>query len=344
MKSYFNLISLWLIVLRLKSKNIRFNRINLKKSHKSLVICLGGIGDFLILIKLLNNYKDSTRFEILVYDEVINLGHKYLNNQYHILLKYSEYEIIDFSSYSKIYSIRSTQDILRILLKKGKKFKFYSNYIYDDFRLFSRLFSLLSPKFKKRFYSLNHMYFVFFNILFSSLKIKDSKVTPILIRKLSFSKKLVAIHVGGKDPIRRLKLSTIKEIIELRPDVTFTLLGNLSDSLDYPLNEFNYANCNYSLNKYTLEDLGDFLLSVNVVICPDSMIVHYCDLLGVPVIGLMGNALPELYGSMNKESKTFSRNPKCSPCSKIECGIFNNFSCIQDIKPIEIASLLKSYV
>ena len=73
------------------------------------------------------------------------------------------------------------------------------------------------------------------------------------------------------------------------------------------------------------------------------MVMHLAALCNLPLVAIMGNALPETFGPRPQTDNQIilSRNPDCSPCSRKTCHKINGNSCVQDISSEEILQSLR---
>ncbi len=90
---------------------------------------------------------------------------------------------------------------------------------------------------------------------------------------------------------------------------------------------------------FTARQLGVFLKKCDLLISPDSGVVHIANALGVPMVVLFG---PGEYGRYRPYSKIntiiINKNAECAPCFKLRC---KNKKCMQSIRPEEVLAAAK---
>jgi ADP-heptose:LPS heptosyltransferase len=331
----------WIIVWLLMQNNKYY-----KSNKKNLVIANGGIGDSIILIGILIKYKKNVEnWDLLTKKNSSKLFEKHLPNYFdNIYLQLDEIEF-NKDNYTDIYSIRMGYTDIKELYLKNYNGRFHPNEWYDNARILSRVFSILSTKYKKNYYRKTHISEIFKKTLNidEKDKINFKKNNAIKINPKT-NLITIGIHVGGSEPIRKLKIETIIEIVHLMPDYNFILIGDKEDSKKFSIENFNSNNIAYKIGSVELNHVSELLKDINIVVAPDSMIMHYCDFLNIPLIAIMGNALTETYGPRHTQYKVINRNPRCAPCSRSNCEIFNGYSCIQDINAIEIKKAIESII
>lgn len=335
--------------LRLKSKNINVYKSNL------IITCVAGIGDVLMTMPLLQKIYEnfSIKPDILINSNAKDL---FFNNPYvgNIIF----YDVIKtqlstnnfFDNYNIILSSRSNDLIIKSLFKKKDNFYFDYNRSYESLRLFTRIFSKLSNNYRKKYYGKKHIY-EFYNEIGLDLFTTNKFIFPKIYSKdiplelsyfISLYPKFLILHVGGSDKIRKLKLSLINRL--LTSEANIILVGDINDKIYYKQNLINLDKNFNALGLLNINQLNYLIDKSLGTIVPDSMVMHLASLHNKPQIAIMGNALNKTWGPIfNKNSVILSRNPKCSPCSKKSCTIFNGFSCVQDISYDEIRESLLTF-
>lgn len=214
------------------------------------------------------------------------------------------------------------------------------NPLYERLRLGSRVLSKLSDKYRKYFYSRLHMA----DILLAMIKARPchdgialnfSLENTKILNSIQLPSKYVVINIGGRDKIRHLKVELIIDVAK-RLTIPLILLGDYTGcNLDFSKVSANIFNL---IGKTNLSDLYFLIENAELVIAPDSMIMHMAAATDTSLIAIMGNALAETYGPYNCKSrvKILTRAPHCSPCSRIVCTKFSGNSCVQDISSDEI--------
>jgi ADP-heptose:LPS heptosyltransferase len=327
-----------------------------KQNNKiPLFVSIAGIGDLFLSTPLIKNLSlhYNRKIDILINESALSIVENldyigkiyFISNNNSVLCTEKDFKI-DFNLYTVIYSNRISYEILLLLFKKMIFIYIVPNPLYERFRLFSRITSKISNKYRKSFYSS-------FHILDINLKMSPPNHTYIkYLPEISsenysneiFSKflykdhKIVLINVGGKDEIRKLKPNLIENILT-NNKFNFILVGDIIDQKRYPIEDnFNVIN---KIGKISLNQIKGLIEKVDCCILPDSLILHIASTTNTPIIALMGNALEETFGPVISTNKiVLSRLPSCSPCSKIECDKYSGFSCVQDISSQEIYSAI----
>lgn len=303
-----------------------------------LIVLLGGIGDSILAIEpIIEFLRLNKRAEINV---LVKKEHAALLKHHLLDIKIITYceNLIDYGIYDLIILLKSDIEVkLNIINFSKKSTVIVLNPIFDNIHPLKKLTLKLSVLHRKNFYAKYHMKDIFCQMLRVAIATKintNSRVTNSLN---------VGLHVAGSNPIRQLLPSILSDVIISCPDYIFHIIGGKSDYFRYEslLNNSNVINL---IGELDLIDLGQYISNLDLVICPDSMVLHYADSLGITVISIMGNAMQETYGPYhNSKEFVLTRNPNCSPCSRIICNKFNGFSCIQDIKAFEIIEMLDKF-
>lgn len=290
-----------------------------------ILVLLGGIGDSIIAFDLIQNIKE--KFRILTYRQ----------HQCLFRVHFQNLNFIEYNEKNEYYIYNSKI----ILLKSNEKFKEWIyrnrnngntvvfNPLFDNRSLAQRFLFLLSRSRKKQFYATRHMK-NYYSQMLNLGNIKTKNVPKIKTKLVK-----VGIHVSGSVDLRSLRIEFIHDLITELEAEQFYLYGSRDDVDKYSNIKRGDKVINL-IGKIELNELSTYLQKMDLVICPDSMIMHYCDYLGVPVIGLMGNSLPELYGLFHQSENIVARNMKCAPCALSRCNKINGYSCIQDIKAMEV--------
>jgi len=327
-----NILNISIVDYRLRKLE---NQDEVNSKEIKLIVLLGGIGDTILALDLLHLMLDE-KFEVLVYKSQFELVDNFLPRN---SIKIYESDSINYLD-KNIILLKSTLSFkLMLINKKFRINKIVFNPLYDGISIVVRFKNFISSSSKKNFYSRRHIKNIFANML----NVDINKRIRFINEKHNINNRNIGIHVSGSIEIKRLKVTLLQEIIGSRNDLIFYLFGSNDDKSRYNILSEN-INVVSLIGKTNLSNLSDYLLKMDLVICPDSMIMHYCDYLGVPVIALMGNALAETYGPFNSKKNTLSRAPDCSPCSRTTCDKFHGYSCIQDISSAEILDKLNSLI
>lgn len=317
----------------LKNKNII--------SGNNLVICKGGIGDTIICINIMNTCSNfCSKTVILTKADQIDFIQKFCKHKLLGITSDIDETYCKINSIQNIYSIRSNPKELSEIASYNCIRYISVNPVFDRIRLITRLMSAISHTYKKIYYSRQNMQLIQSNILNLTLPVSTKqKIQQSSIVYGNFdSNRNIGLHVAGGECIRKIKKETIKSLIESMPEYTFHLLGSAVDVADYPENYFTQTNCIYKIGHLKLSEMPNELSKYKLVVCPDSMIMHLSDSLYIPVVALMGNALPSTWGPIYATSKIISLDPKCSPCKMTSCKVYGGNSCIQAIEPLTIKS------
>ena len=308
-------------------------------ANKIGIIISAGIGDNLLLAKLINYLKNKNPKASIVILTKKNSKEIHICNQYVdevIVFEEIPREKIfeEIKLCGKIYSIRTPfWLVVKLFTNYGGSIEF--NPFYERFRLCSRIKSKLSKKYKKDFYSRIHISNLFIpsneKVSLKEITFKFNNNTESILPKLD-SQTYILIHTGGYDNIRKLLPSTIKTLIQ-KINFIVVLIGEESSD-DYS----DMKNCLDLRGKTSLANLNQLIKSAMCVIAPDSMIMHMTCFTETPLVAIMGNALQETYGPIRSDFKTIilNKSPDCSPCSKVNCGKYAGVSCVQSIDPFDI--------
>jgi ADP-heptose:LPS heptosyltransferase len=348
--------------------SIRYNlNFLFKKNNKTniLIIQLSGIGDSILSISFIENYKNlypnnsiniiitETSMDIFYLNKNISNIYLFKNDKIYSTTSNKSYYIHDFLhsfSFSSIISFRLNLEILKNILFYSAIY--YPNPLFEKLRLKSRLFSFFSKNYKKNYYSKFHVANLHSNLI-SNIKLKnlteitivDQIPTDLLNYLNKNNNKFALFHFSGADPIRKLNLDKIQQILNKSKD-NIILLGNKSDNYyirDIIIN--NHFNATGILN---FNQIAFLLKKCKYIISVDSSIMHLASTIpNIKLIAIMGNSLVDYYGPYNYKNNNnitiLHRNPICSPCSNTFCNKFNGFSCVQDIESHEILNSTQLY-
>ena len=300
----------------------------------SLVILLGGIGDTILAFDALRLFtKASHNFDLVVSKSHISI----LKLNVPEVRSFVTLQDVAHIKYKNIYFLKSgRKEKAALLLSHLNQASYHLNPVFDNISPYRKVLNLLGKS--KNFYAKKHMRDVFLEILLPNTFLEKYCWYYPSSKKY----KNIGIHVAGSTPIKNLHVDTIKSIIHSRKDCTFHIFGSKLDH--YKCSEIKHmSNVVYMVGVLPLSDLGAYLLKLDLLICPDSMLMHLANELNVEVVALMGSSLFETYGpSRSNPSNILSRNPSCSPCSRHVCQKFDGHSCVQDIKAQEVLAVVDS--
>ena len=69
----------------------------------------------------------------------------------------------------------------------------------------------------------------------------------------------------------------------------------------------------------SVADMAGLIAEVDLLVAPDTGILHLADALGTPVVALFGPKDPRIYGPRYAQRKVVRSNVPCSPCEKRSC-------------------------
>ena len=316
-----------LLALKVTNNNLRSNAF---PSIYGLIIVNGGIGDILIAIKVIKNSALSPdNYTIITDKKYFVLFDLHLHEWREKLLDKKRMADLELNIYSDIYLFRTKATDILIILRSNFRNRIHLNPLYDELRLISRILSKLSSSYRKFFYKGKHIQQIFEEML--SLDVVKGIGTARPHRTQRHVVKKIGFHVAGSDSIRKLKKEVIIEVVTSFPEVEFILLGSEEDASTYGDLQIRLKNFKNLIGKLSFTELDPVIRSLDMIIAPDSMMLHYCSLVNLPVVALMGNALPQTYGPLGVKNLVLSRNPSCSPCGVTTCKKYSGYSCVQDI-------------
>lgn len=321
---------------------------NKKNYENSLIICCAGIGDTILaqhLIKSLAKKSNSGKVDLLIKRN----SHEVVRSCDFVkqIYIFEDDELCGFvfkNEYTLIVSVRTPIVILKSLYLNGRA-PILLNPLYERARIFSRICSKVNNSFRKKYYSRLHMADILANMIGvkpSGIKIalKFSDDNSSKLPFLHLPSRYVLVNVGGRDEIRHLKVSFILDILKSF-NVPLVLVG---DNENYMTDACNSVPTIINLvGKTKISDLYFLIKNAQLVIAPDSMIMHLTAATNTNLIALMGNAMVETYGPYNCTSqvKVLTRLPPCSPCSRTTCSKYGGYSCVQDIAGNEVVDAVR---
>lgn len=322
-------------------------------NNNLLVIQLSGIGDAIICLPLLKYLNIVRNLNLTVLTNSNNFkvfsGQNFINT---ILVDDGELDLLNILEVyhcDHILSVRSPFKFAFPLFKfRGN---FYPNPHYERVRIFSRILSLFSFRYKKYYYSRTHtinLFSDYFNLneKFKSLISIDSELLPDSLNKFisSNSANCVLFHFIGNDSIRKLDRELIYSVInDIRANLI--IVGGPND-VDYiNLDTLDISKHYNAIGQLNIAQIYTLCMKINYCIVVDSSIMHIASInSNMKMVSIMGNAMVGNYGPMVKKEnlRVLHRNPTCSPCSTLYCIKYNGKSCVQDIRSSEILDAFNS--
>ena len=333
----------------LKREMIQFLHNFHKKENISrpLLVAQAGIGDFVLGLSLVEKLAQSREksVDLIAVPEVAPLTvlSPWVGNV-HVLAGGDAptaelLATIKMAAYTSIYSLRTSDSLLVPLLDACPSARYIAHPTYERMRLMPRLFSVISKKFRVKYYEKLHM-----SQIQSSMTKAPAPRTmhglevPLLSKNVmalipDMNKPTTIIHVGGRDPIRRPYPSTLAKVIQQLQNV---ILVGFGEADAFSAEQIVLANTSASIlnlvNRLSLVDIVALLNASSLCIVPDSAIMHLAACCRVPIVALMGNARPKTFGPFRSDNvQVLDLIPPCSPCSVRVCAKYNGGSCIQAI-------------
>jgi len=97
--------------------------------------------------------------------------------------------------------------------------------------------------------------------------------------------------------------------------------------------------------KTSLQELFALVSHSNLVIAPDSAIIHVAKALSVPSIGLYGPTNPFIWGYNEKMHKSVFRKLNCSFCNKDVCSLsINQHKCMEWVSPKDLFREVETFI
>jgi len=326
------ILSLFVFVMRIKSSLIKASN---KRSGKSLIICRGGIGDVIITVRILLNANPSD-FDLFTNnpsgDWVKQSRGGVFNN---IFVTKGEF-LSKARYYDTVHLIRSDLESVKMMLSPKISFKnTVINEHYDSLRLFQRLTILFSPRAKRNYYSTFHIIELYSKIL----RISPYESNTIRINKNNAIKK-IGIHAGASNIVRAISLEAIIEVTTSHPQYIFYLFGSKSEVMQYPEDKFPNDNVKYLIGNLSFSEVALIMNELDLMVCSDSMFLHYADSMQIPTVAVMGPGPIKMWGPIQAESIIVTRDPPCSPCSRVECDQYHGRSCVGDVRGEELSEAM----
>ncbi len=328
-----NLIIFFLsfIIPKKKSKNI-------KVVKTVLIIRPGGLGDALLLLKSINNFKKSNPFikiDILcekrnreAFDLIHGIDEIFLYDNFKLffslLKKYKFYDlVIDteqwhflsslFARYLGKYSAGFNTN------KRYKNFDFYIEYFHKEYEqnMFDKLFIETSKQ----------VNFNYYNDYPLELKCKD----------LSLSYDIV-IFTGASVWQRRWAIENYISLInKIKEKFSVCLIGGKNELfLNKKIKE--KTNIDDLTGKLNLKEVCGLLKKSKLLFATDSGILHLGVIVGIKTVSLFGPGIEEKWAPKGKNHFVINKHLPCSPCTKFgymkKCN--RNAECMKMIKMEEV--------
>lgn len=318
-------------------------------NNKVTVLSDAGIGDLVIALDAISNLQAKS-ISLVTNEKCHELvcGSALFDRIVSINDENTKTILKEFESSDLVVSIRSNYPLMKLLLKSNFNGKYIPNARYERLRFFSRLLSLFSKKYKANYYSRLHMSAVVKKMLGVEFrrydwvnKLKKRRPSLDLMRMIECIGKFNLINVSGSSGIRKLKYETIKNVVSNGQGWVIVGQGDGWDDLDKEISQ-NVLNL---VNKLSISELLYLIDLANVVVAPDSAIMHLASRYRKKLVAIMGNELVDVFGPIPtaKRNVVLTRNPSCSPCSASTCNKYNGHSCVQDIGSSEILRAINLY-
>jgi ADP-heptose:LPS heptosyltransferase len=312
-----------------------FIKTSTRNKGKSLIICRGGIGDVIITVRILLN-ANASNFDLLTNKPAGNWVQETCNGLFNKIFVTKEELLFENRYYDTIHLIRSDLESLKMMLALNISFKNTEiNRHYDSLRLCQRLNILLFPKVKHNYYSNFHITDLYSTVL----RIPPYESSAIRIKKDNAIRK-IGIHAGASNIVRAISLEAIIEVTTSHPEYIFYLFGSKSEVTQFPRDMFPSDNVQYLIGELSLSDVALVMNELDLMVCSDSMFLHYADFMQIPTVAVMGPGPIKMWGPLQIESKVITRDPPCSPCSRVECDRYHGRSCVGDVRGEELSQAI----
>lgn len=306
---------------------------------KILVIRLSSFGDIVLTFPFLKQIK------VLFPDSTIYFLTK---NSYKGLVELSPHidKIITYDDdYSDTLSLlrklkfdyifdlhKNIRSILLTLLIKGKKFKYkketFKKFLLVKFKI--NLFKNVVPVYQKYLETLKNINDKI-DFSFPIINYKIDKISR-------FNFNYIILAPSSKHFTKTYPTEFFIEIINRKKDSKFILVGDSSqrDISICNLIEQSCENVINMCNKTSFKDLANLIFNADYVICNDSGVLHFAELLGKKVYVFFGSTVKEFgfYPQLKTTVIFENNNIKCRPCSRHgrEKCPKKHFKCMREIK------------
>ena len=324
--------SFFIFLIRVKSLLVKTS----SSSHgSSLILCCGGIGDIIITVRILLNANLSD-FDILTNNPSKAWVKQTCNGAFNNIFVTKEKFLSEVRYYDTIHLIRTDLESLKMMLSPKISYKnTFVNKHYDSLRLHQRIPIILSPKAKRNYYSKFHITDLYSRVL----GIPAYKPNTTRIDKNNVTKK-IGIHAGASNIVRSISLEAIIKVTESHPEYIFYLFGSKSEVTQYPKDMFSSGNVRYLIGELSFSDIALVMNELDLMLCSDSMFLHYADFMQIPTVAVMGPGPIKMWGPRQIGSRIVTRDPPCSPCSRVECDRYHGRSCVGDVRGEELSQAM----
>ncbi len=189
--------------------------------------------------------------------------------------------------------------------------------------------------------------------VYNDFKGLDYFLPPTIEKKfpIKIPSSFVAIALGASYQTKVIPFEKIDKIIR-KLNTTIILLGGPNDKKTATKLKEKHPQIINSVGKTNLHQSAYLVKKANVIITPDTGLMHIAAAFQTPTISIWGNTVPEfgMFPYMPKQPDNFEviqvNNLKCRPCSKIgyqECPK-KHFRCMNDIDVDEVVNKVSGYL
>jgi ADP-heptose:LPS heptosyltransferase len=317
-----------------------------KLLRRRLIVCNGGIGDLIIVVRLLKQQSSNLDFDLLT-NSSCETWVKQTNPDIFNAVYSTKSSLLDqHRHYSSVHLIRPDNKSINILYSKKVCFnKLEINNHYDRIRFFQRLLIFLSRSYKDKYYKSFHISESYNDVLKIEKNANDKHVVDQKIKEINIDKLNIGIHPGASNAVRMMSIDSLLGVLKSHSNHNYFLFGSGQDSKNYPEERFHgFNNLKYLMGKLEFNSIDQMMCDIDLFICTDSMFLHYAELKNIPSIALMGPGPINMWGPLHQKSSVITRNPRCSPCKRKICDVYNGKSCIGDINAHEISLELDNFI
>ncbi len=127
----------------------------------------------------------------------------------------------------------------------------------------------------------------------------------------------------------------VTKLLALDPDVRILVFGNDVEDLGLPKN----SRVVYLMRKTTYKELASYIRHCDLLVGPDSGLIHLAASQGVPFVGLFGPVEPSARVPYGGDYDTLTNPVECQPCGEMMCSHPKGNICITKIKPQQIVDI-----
>ncbi len=157
-------------------------------------------------------------------------------------------------------------------------------------------------------------------------------------KNINLNKPFVVLAPSAAWPLKRWPTEYYQQLIQLKPNNNFVILGGPDDDFAKQIQGDNVLNLVGELNWV---QTGQVIAQCHALVAADTGVLHWSDYMGRPTIGILG---PTAFGQPFRTSTTvLNKKLACSPCSKDgrgHCKIPETQKCLKDITPQQVSDLL----